>query len=66
MIRKISGKGGCQEITMEKFVRCLKTKLIQSIEKSNTIHCEKNNPKVVIPAKDYGMSVEKLDRNWTN
>ena len=29
-------------------------------------HCEKNNPKVVIPAKDYGMSVEKLDRNWTN
>ena len=31
-----------------------------------TLHCEKNNPKVVIPAKDYGMSVEKLDRNWTN
>ena len=30
------------------------------------LHCEKNNPKVVIPAKDYGMSVEKLDRNWTN
>ena len=30
------------------------------------MHCEKNNPEVVIPAKDYGMSVEKLDRNWTN
>ena len=37
-----------------------------SLNSYANMHCEKNNPEVVIPAKDYGMSVEKLDRNWTN
>ena len=39
IIRKISVKGECQEITMERFVGCFKSKLRLALEKSNEIKC---------------------------
>ena len=43
--RKITGKGGCQEIPIEKFVQCIKSQLVSTLKKSDI--------KCTIPALSY-------------
>ena len=43
--RKITGKGGCQEIPIEKFVQCIKSQLVSTLKKSDI--------KCMIPALSY-------------
>ena len=43
--KKITGKGGCQEISIEEFLQCVKTTLISTLEKSDI--------KCMIPALSY-------------
>ena len=43
--KKITGKGGCQEISIEEFLQCVKTTLISKLEKSDI--------KCMIPALSY-------------
>ena len=53
-VKKISGKGGCKEIPIEKFVQCVKSTIQLGLEnKSNQIKC-------MIPALSY------LDINSAN
>ena len=43
--RKITGKGGCKEIPIEKFVQCIKSQLVLTLKKSDI--------KCTIPALSY-------------
>ena len=43
--KKIPGKGGCQEISIEEFLQCVKTTLISTLKKSDI--------KCMIPALSY-------------
>ena len=43
--KKIPGKGGCQEISIEEFLQCVKTTLVSMLEKSDI--------KCIIPALSY-------------
>ena len=45
-IRKISGKGGCKEMPIEKFVKCVKKTIELAVEKKSDIKC-------MIPALSY-------------
>ena len=43
--KKITGKGGCHEISIEEFLQCVKTTLVSTLEKSDI--------KCMIPALSY-------------
>ena len=45
IVRKIPGKGGCQETPITDFIQCINTKLIEALEKSD-VKCK-------VPALNY-------------